>query len=530
MDERLIKRMIGDPRTSRRQFIVGAMASGLALSTASGLWSRAQAATPKSGGHMRIGMNDANTNDSLDPATFLGSVQVCSSRAARDSLVEIGQNNQLAPALAESWEPSADAKSWRFKLRKGVEFSDGKSLTTEDVINSINIHRGEASTSGAKGVFEQVSDVRADGSDVVVIELSAANADLPWILSDYHVAIVPTKDGKADVLSPVGTGCYKITEFEPGVRVAFERNPNSWQSGAAGFIDSAEILVLLDDAARQNALVAGQLDVINRPALKTAAMLKAAPGVRIVEVVSNRCYAHPMFCDVAPFSDNNFRMALKHALPRQEFLDKVLYGYGKIGNDHPVGPLMQFYDPTVEANTFDLDKAKHYMKQAGLDNVRIDYSAAETAYGGALDAAVLFQETLAQIGVNLNVIREPNDGYWSNVWQVKPFCATYWNSRPTADMILSTAFITSANWNDAHVDLPHVDELVKGARGELDEAKRQQMYSEVQMILSKEGGHLIPAFGSETAAVRDTVGIGDQLGGGYEMDGGFFMKRWWMNG
>jgi len=531
MDEQLIKRMIGDSRTTRRDFIRGAVTSGLALSAASGLWTQAHAATPTAGGHMRVGMNDGNTNDSLDPTTFVGSVQVCSSRAARDSLVEIGNDNKLSPAIAESWEASADAKSWRFTLRKGVEFSDGKSLTVDDVINSINVHRGESSTSGAKGIFEQVVDVRADGAGVVVVDLAAANADFPWVLTDYHVAVLPTKDGKADVLSPIGTGCYKIVEFVPGVRAAFERNPNAWQTGSAGFVDSAEILVLWDDTARQNALVAGQVDVINRPALKTAAMLKAAPGIRIVDVVSNRFYAHPMFMDAAPFDDNNFRMALKHALPRQEFLDKILYGYGQIGNDSPIGPLMQFYDPNIEQNVYDLDKARYYMKQAGLDGgLTIDFSTADTAYGGAVDAAVLFQQSYAQIGVNLNIIREPADGYWSNVWLKKPFVAAYWNSRPTADMILSTAFMSDAVWNETHMKNPHLDELVATARGELDEAKRQAMYSEIQSILSKEGGELIPAFGSETAAVRDTVGIADQLGGGFEMDGGFFLKRWWMNG
>lgn len=527
MDNRTIERLAGNWRTTRREFIRGAVASGFSVAVASNLWSEARAATPKRGGHLRVGMNDANTNDSLDPSTFLSSVPVCTSRAARDSLVEIGADNRLQPALAESWEASPDAKTWRFKLRSGVEFSDGKSLTPEDVINSINVHRGDQSKSGAKGVFEQITDVKADGG-VVVVQLNAANADFPWVLTDYHMTVLPTKDGKADVLSPVGTGCYKIAEFQPGVRVALERNPNSWQSGTAGFVDSVEILVLLDDAARQNALVAGTVDAINRPALKTANLLKATPGIRILDVVSNRCFAHPMFCDVAPFSNNNFRLALKHALPRQEFLDKVLYGYGKLANDNPVGPLMQFYDPGIEQNTYDLDKAKFYLKQAGMDGATIDYSAADTAYGGALDAAVLFQEAFGKIGVKLNVIREPNDGYWSDVWLKKPFCATFWNSRPTADMILSTAFITSAVWNDAHVNNPRVDELVVSARAELDDSKRQKMYSEVQSLLTSEGGHLIPAFGSETAAARDTVGTPEQLGGGYEMDGGYFAKRWWM--
>lgn len=529
MNEDFDDRLIGGSGTTRRKFIQGSLAAGLVLSTSSGLWNKAFAAGPRKGGHMRVGMNDANASDSLDPGSFIGSMMVCTSRAFRDSLIEIGQDSQLKPALAESWEASPDAKTWRFKLRKGVEFSNGKTLSVEDVVSSINIHRGAKSTSGAKGVFEGISDVRADGGDVVVVELAQPDVSFPYVMTDYHMQVVPSRDGKADVLSPVGTGCYILKEFKPGVRAVLERNPNAWQSASCGFVDSVEILVLLDDAARQNALVAGKVDVINSPALKTAALLSKAPGIRLLESKSNKFYAHPMFCDVGPFSDNNFRMALKHALPRKEFVDKVLSGFGRIANDSPIGPMMEFYDDSIPLNDFDLDRAKYYLQQSGVGSgVKIDMHTADTAYTGAVDGAVLFKDAFSKIGVDLNIIREPNDGYWTNVWLKKPFCATYWSSRPVENMILSIAFTSTARWNDAHLNLPRVDQLVATARSEFDSAKRQQIYSEIQNLLSKQGGHLVPAFGADLAAVRSTVGVGEQLGTGYEMDGGYFIKRWWM--
>lgn len=519
------EQLIRASKISRRGLVAGAMATGLA----SRVWAGTDANTPVKGGHLRAGMNDANTSDSLDPGTFLGTHVISVSRAARDSLLEIGPDNTLQPALAESWEASSDAKSWRFKLRKGVEFSDGKSLTAEDVINSLNVHRGSGSQSGAVSLFQSVSDVRKDGPDTVVVELSAPNAIFPYVLTDMHVCVMPTKDGKADVLSPIGTGCYKITEYVPGVRANLERNPNSWQSGKCGFFDSAELIVLLDDAARQNALISGNVDVISRPPLKTAKMLTAAPGLRLVDVPSNLIFAHSMFCDVAPFSDKNFRLALKHALPRQEFLDKVLYGFGHIGNDNPIGPLMPSFDPSIAVNNFDLDKARFYMKQAGMEGgVSVDYSAADTAYTGALDAAVLFQESFAKIGVKMNIIREPNDGYWTNVWLMKPFCASYWGSLSTEDMILSYAWTSKAPWNDAHWSDPRVDKLVLDARAQLDPAKRSEIYRDVQAIISTEGGHLIPGFGNNVAAANDKIGTPDKVSGLWEMDGAFFVKRWWM--
>jgi peptide/nickel transport system substrate-binding protein len=523
--------MLNDKRATRRDFMVGATVLGLTAAAASALWSkRALASTPQRGGHMRCGLNDANTVDSLDPATFLATTMICLSRAFRDSLVEVGQDNSAAPGLAESWEASDDATVWRFKLRPGVEFSDGKSLTTEDVINSINVHRGEDSKSGAKGVFAGITDVSADGKDVVVVKLSSANADMPFLMTDYHMNVVPTKDGKADVLSPIGTGLYTLEDFEPGVRSTLKRNPNAWQQDQFGFVDSAEVIAILDDASRQSALVAGDVDVINRPALKTIRLLKRTPGIEIVAVESNLAFTHPMRVNIPPYDNNDFRQALKHALPREEFVQKILFGYGTVGNDQPLGPVFQNYDPSIK-NDYDLDKAKALLKKAGLEGAKFEMSASDTAYGGAVDAAVLFQISFAKIGLEMNVLREPKDGYWTDVWNKKPFCACYWGARPVEDMILSIAYLSDAPWNDTLINIPRVDELVIAARGELDKAKRQEMYSEIQMLIATEGATLVPAFGQDVAAVLgEKVGIGDKIGGGWEMDGGHFLKRWWLKG
>ncbi|MEM7222930.1 MAG: ABC transporter substrate-binding protein [Pseudomonadota bacterium] len=524
-DER-VSRLLNDKKATRREFMMGATALGFSAAAATSLWSSRAAAAPQRGGHMRAGLNDSNTIDSLDPATFNATTMICISRAFRDSLVEVGQDNTAKPTLAESWEASDDAKVWRFKLRNGVEFSNGKSLTTDDVIASINVHRGEDSKSGAKGVFAGISDVKADGKDVVEVSLAEANADFPFLMTDYHMNIVPSKDGKAEVLSDVGTGTYLLKRFEPGVRADLERNPNAWQSDF-GFVDSVELITILDDTARESALLTQDVDVINRPGLKTINRLARVPHVNIVDVESNLAFTHPMRIDVPPFGNNDFRMALKHALPRQEFIDKILFGYGAIGNDQPLGPVFNNYDPDIKVE-YDLDKAKSYLKKAGMENAKITIHTSDTAYGGAVDAAQLFREHFTKIGVDLTVTREPKDGYWSDVWNVKPFCSCYWGARPVEDMILSIAYISGAPWNDTVISIPRVDELVKAARGELDPATRKGMYSEVQQLLSTQGATLIPAFGKDVAATSKKIGVGPEIGGGWEMDGGAFIKRWWI--
>ena len=171
---------------NRRQVLaLGAAAAGIAAAKLPG----AEAAAPNKGGRIRMGLTSSSTADSLDPATWSSSImQIGFSGGVYNCLSEVAENGELIPELAEGWEASSagGAKTWIFRLRKGVEFHNGKTMDAEDVIASINYHRGENSKSAAKSIVAAIADIRADGKDTVVFELSTANADFPFLLSDYH--------------------------------------------------------------------------------------------------------------------------------------------------------------------------------------------------------------------------------------------------------------------------------------------------------------------------------------------------------
>ena len=523
-----LEKLLRDPRITRREFMAGSTALGLSALVASSTWSKARAAEPKRGGHMRAALLGGNSIDSMNQAEWGETVMIAIGRATRDSLVEVGQDNSVQPGLAESWETGADASTWRFKLRPGVEFTNGKSVTTEDVIASVNVHRGEETKSGAKGVFAGIEEVTADG-DVVVFELESANADFPYVLTDYHMNVVPAPDGVPNLTDGIGTGLYKVKYFEPGVRADLERNPNAWQQDSFGFVDSAEIIVVPDPNSRQTALVTGDTDAINRPELKTLRLLARQPRVKVIDYPSTFFYTAPMLMDVEPFSNIDFRHALKYGIDRQEFVQKIIYGFGTPGNDHPIGPGFKYHAADIPQFTYDPDKAKHHLKKSGYDGVKVSYSGSEASYPGSVDFGILMRETLAAIGIEVTVVREPADGFWVNVWNKKPWVATYWGARPVEDMILSINYTSDAPWNDTRIAIPRLDELVVAARGELDENKRAEMYRDIQLIISQEGGTIVPAYGMEVAAVSSRVGTTGHYGSGWEMDGGHFIKRWWLN-
>jgi peptide/nickel transport system substrate-binding protein len=344
-------------------------------------------------------------------------------------------------------------------------------------------------------------------------------------MADYHLLIMPEVEGKADWKNYVGTGGYVLDNFEPGVRTSLKRNPNYWKEGRAHF-DELELLVIADVNARQNAVASGEVDVISRCDLKTVHLLGRRPGVRVEEATGFLHYTAPMDTRAAPFNDNNVRMALKHAVDREQFLETILRGHGTLGNDQPIAPSVPFA-ADLEQRTYDPDKAKWYLKQAGLDSLDVDLSAADAAFAGAVDAAVLTKEQMAPAGINVNVVREPADGYWSNVWLVKPWCMCYWGGRPTCDWMFSQAYAEGANWNDTHWSHERFNMLLKAGRSELDDSKRAEIYREMQQIVRDEGGVVVLAFANYVYAMADKVQHGPDVAANWELDGGRYVERWW---
>jgi peptide/nickel transport system substrate-binding protein len=512
-------------KISRRAFIAKMTALGAGGLMSLQMTSKALAETPVKGGHLRFAMGHGSTSDTLDPGKVLNGFLSSTHYAITNTLTEVDASGILVPKLAESWDASADATQWTFKLRKGVEFHDGRTLNADDVIASINHHRGENSTSSAKTMVAPIVEISADG-DRVKFVLSGGDADFPFKLSSFNFPIYQANaNGSLNWKSRIGTGGYVLKDFNPGVRASFERNPNYWQADRAHFA-SGELLTIADATARQTALTTGTVDAIDRVDLKTASLLQRVPGIVLEEVAGKTHYTFPMHTNVAPFDDVNVRMALKLAFDREEMLKKILYGYGSIGNDQPISAAYPFFNAELEQRVYDPEQAKFYLKKAGLSKLEVELSAADAAFPGAVDAAVLFGEYAKKAGISVKVRREPNDGYWSNVWMKKPFVACYWPGYPTVDSILTQAYAAGGSWNDTFFENERFNKLLLAARSELDSTRRSQMYGEMQQILRDQGGVILPFFANDVFATSDKIGHG-ALSSNYDVDGRMYFERWW---
>lgn len=513
-------------KITRREFLARTSALGLTAALAPGLLTTsALAAAPKKGGLLRMGLAHGNTTDTLDPATQNNAFSGTMYLSLSNSLVEIGPDGSLIPEIAESYEASSDVKTWTFKIREGVEFHNGKTLDIEDVIASINHHRKEGSKSGVYAILKPIVEIKTDGKNRVVFQLDRPNADFPYVLADIHITMMPKKGDGVDWQSGVGTGAYVLESFEPGVRVSMKRFANYWKEGK-GHFDRVEMLSIHDGSARTNALVTGKVDLIDRCDLKTVHLLAKKPGVRVDEVTSLGHYSIPMLTDVPPFDNNDLRMALKHAIDREAVLNTLFRGHGALGNDHPISPGNRYYAKELPQRQYDPEKAKFYLKKAGHDSITVPLHAAGAAFPEAVDLSVLYKEQAAKAGITINVVREPDDGYWSEIWRKKPWCYCYWRGRPTEDWMFSTAYAADAKWNDSHWKHERFNKLLVDARSELDEAKRRQMYVDMQQIVRDEGGVVVPIFNNYLLACNEKLQHGPMLRYA-DLDGYKLPERWW---
>lgn len=480
------------PRSMRDSVNRRTLLQGAGLLAAAGMFgvAPARAREPHRGGHLILGIDNASSNDRIDPAFYFESYAYYVGRQIFDTLTDLNEDGSLRPALAESWEPRDGGRTWVFKLRRGVQFHNGKELTPQDVIYSIDHHRGEDSQSAGKGYLLSVADIAKTGEDEVTFSLSQANADFAYLLGEVYFGITP--DG-ANFDEGIGTGPYILEDFQPGVRTLTRRNPDYWD-GTRGHVDSVETVAYNDSTARVAALISGSVHFINNVEPRIGERIASNAALTLHREPDRRIILFPGRADQAPFENLDVRLALKYAIDRRQILSSVLLDTGSVSYDNPIFPSNRYFSNDLPKRDYDPERASHHWKKSGYDG-KIVLSASDGAsFSGALDAAQLYQASAGKAGIPFEVERVPADGYWSNVWLKKPFVASNWSARPTADAMLSLIYHSEAPWNESGWKNPAFDQLVVAARGELDEDKRRQLYHDAQLLIVEENSSVIPAY------------------------------------
>jgi len=478
---------------SRRDLLRGLAAGTVLAAAGGGLMTHATSAfaeTPRRGGKIKVATAAGSTADTLDPARGSNYTDYSRQFMFYNGLTTL--NEALVPrmTLAEAFDTD-DATTWSIKLRKDVVFHDGKPFTSADVVYSLNRHKDPQIGSKVNGIAKQFEEVKAVGPHEVLIRLGSPNADLPAILATSHFLIV--RDGTTDFSTANGTGPFKCAEFQPGVRSVAARNDSYWKPGQP-YLDEIELFTIPDEAARINALLAGDVDLINPVNPRSVPSLSGSANVKVMESPTGGYTDLVMRDHLGPTQNPDFVLAMKHLLDREQIHRVAFRGFGTLANDQPIASSSQYYFSGLPQRQYDPDKAKFHLKKSGVSGA-LPIVASEAATG-SLDIAQLMQLSAQQIGLKLDIKRVPSDGYWSNHWMKHPLGFSNIGARPTADLLFSLFYKSDAAWNESGWKNEQFDQLLLAARAEIDEAKRKQMYADMQVLVHDQCGIGISQFNS----------------------------------
>ncbi|MGF1630835.1 MAG: ABC transporter substrate-binding protein [Kiloniellaceae bacterium] len=484
---------------SRRDLLKMLVASGVAMSAGGEILlhaTKARAETPVSGGSIKAAGWSSSTADTLDPAKASLSTDYTRCCAFYNRLTFLDENGQVQMELADAIETD-DAKTWQVKLKSGVAFHDGKTLNSADVVYSLRRHLDESVGSKVNSIAKQMVEIESVDDLTVKIVLAESNADLPTILSLHHFMIVA--DGATDFSKANGTGAFLSEVFEPGVRSIAVKNPNYFKDQGP-YLDSFEYFAISDNNARVNALLSGDIHLAGAVNPRSLRLLDGQSRVETSITTAGNYTNLNMRLDLEPGAKAGFIEGMKYLINREVIQKSVLRGLAEIGNDQPVSSANRYHNTELKPRAYDPEKAKALFENAGLLGQSIPIVASEAATS-SIDMATVVQQAGAEIGMKFDVQRVPSDGYWSNYWLKAPVHFGNINPRPTPDILFSLLYASDAPWNESQFKSDKFDAMLVEARGTLDEAKRTDIYWEMQAMVANEAGTIIPAYISNVDAL-----------------------------
>src|SRR5713226_538923 len=442
----------------------------------------AQAGQPKRGGILKVGLQADPT--SLDPQKTSLTALFHVTEHIYSMLVRLKPDLTVEPDLAEKWDISADGKTYTFTLRKGVKFHSGKPLVAADVKYTFDRLVDKATASPNATLLAPAESVAAPNETTVVITLKTADASFLTNLVAPATAIInkDAVDKYGDLTKNAdGTGPFKFKEYVPNTRVVLERNPDYFEAGKP-YIDGIEMTIASDDTARTAAVKTGTVDFIEYAPLKDIPSLKADTSLSMAGDQNTNIRFVGLNVTRKPYNDLKVRQAIALAVDRESVLGPAVFGFGT--------PTLELFPPGYWAGlgtkptTADVAKAKQMLADAGYPNGFSTTILSWSQYSFLSNAAVVLQEQLKQIGISADINLEENAAFIKDYLD-NNFDVTVSGTSAYVDPndIYLANFGTNQPSNAVRYSNPKADELIAAGVATTDQAKRKQVYQQLQQLL-----------------------------------------------
>jgi peptide/nickel transport system substrate-binding protein len=497
------------PGMTREHLLRRAAAAGIVV-TAGAFGPLTEAALARSqakrGGTFRLAVSGAGAKDFIDGQHIVAKSDIARLMTGWDRLAYIDENFKIQPELAQELRLEGPTRLL-IRLRAGVEFHNGKTLTADDVIYSIRRTANKKLGLFGNGAFQTIdlNRIRKLDSRTVRVFLKRPDVTLIEAFAQYFQGVVPVgyapKSFRGGPLHAIGTGPFKLQSFTPGRQSVHVRNENYWRNGQPYF-DQVVITNFPDDSAKVNALLSGQIDAMTDVPFAQVAVVQRRGNLKIFVSQTGAWTPLCMAVDEEPFSDVRVRRAFRLLANRPQMVAQGLSGAGRIANDI-YGP----FDPAYAGDEFpqrryEPDRARSLLKAAGKENLTVELvtSPADT---GMVEGATIFAENAKAGGVTVNVKNVPGGTLYGDQYLKWPFSADYWGTRSYLPQVAFGSLASSAfdetHW-DKYENYRRFASLYNQAVGTVDAKKRAQIIREMQRMEYDDGGHIIWGFKNLTDA------------------------------
>lgn len=490
---------------SRRGFIKGMAVTGAGLAVASSFPGLLHAAEPRPGGVLRVSVS--RELKTLNPLKHVNLSEYLQGEMMYSGLVKLDRGLQPIPDLAEKWE-SPDAKTWYFTLRKGATFQNGKDVTADDVVATIQAILSPDTASPGRKNIGPITEVKADGPQTVKIVTEYPFSFLPQSLAYPCMKICPAEalssgSFDAQVAKGVGSGPFKLREYVPGTHVILERNPNYFEPGKP-YLNEVHLVIFPESIAEINALLTGQIDVALEANLSQIGRLQKSPDITVTRTGSGQFPNTVFGCDSAPFNDPRVRKALALSLDREMALDMCVEGYGRIANDCGVSPEYPFYHAMPQRKQ-DLEGAARLLREAGVKKGATIplYISDVPAVRGKL--GIVIQQCAQMVGLNVKLQQVDYSTFLDQYWKKANYYVGFYNMQSCEDALFQLLYTSNAAWNETRWNNAKFDQLVLQARQELDPDKQRAIFASCQELMHEEVPSCIPLFLDLLSAHRNNV-------------------------
>lgn len=482
--------------------IVAIMAAALFIFGCSGEKEAAKTEAPK---EKVVVVSQGSKPKSLDPNMYNEIPALAVTEQIFNTLFRVDDSGNIVPELAESFEYTSPTELV-IKIKKGVKFHNGDTMTVNDVVFSIN----RMLEKPASRIMVEIID-KIDILDDSTIKLTLKNSSAPLLFSLAHplTAILNEKDTKAknDVIAtePMGTGPYKFVDWGDGERIEFVAFDDYFEGRPK--IDKLIIRAITENSSRLAALETGEIDIAYAIAPIDADVVINNKDLELISAPTTSTEYMTLNTTKAPFDNKDFRLALNYAMDKQGMADSVFMGKAKPATSI-VNPNVFGFAPEVPGFEYNPEKAKELIAKSGVQNPSFTLYVNDSPV--RLQLAQIVQANLKDVGVEMKIETLEWGAYLQRTAQGEhtAFIGGWVSGTSDADIVLYPLLHSSSHGgagNRAFYTNKAFDKEVEIARGTSDPEVRKEHYRNAQMILQEESPLIVLLYKNENVGLNKRV-------------------------